>query len=494
LDDSERARVDGVTKDVDGLSEEVRRDGTTVGETARGPRWAVPQSRRQVLKLAVLAGIGTATSAVLAACGIGSGSSSPASTAAGQSTGPTPIPSSPASGTPVAPISLQSWSPPHEDGVDTDQWKQVYAKWNSENPDIQVTEQIFSWDDYSGPKLVTAFAGGVGPDLFITSPGTFMDLANNNVMAPLDDVMADVKSGFQPAALAAASLNGEVVGIPYEIQPLGLFYRKDYLLAAGVQPPTTWDELIEACKAIKATKHTPLVMEVAPGPYQNFTWYPFAWMGGGDVMNADWTQSTMRSDGVVAALDLWGRLIRDGYVPKSIKTYSDDPAQLGNGETAMIIATIYSIAGMSKFPDVEYGVVPLPSPPGGQPVTVYGGFQQNVSSQSQHIDAAKKFAKWLWVENEDWVKGWSCGFRTNVSPIISVNEGCLAKGEDPHVDQMRQVLMPIARSEPRYPKEVVTAVSNAIQAVQFGGSTGADAASKASDVIDAFLKSYKGYH
>jgi len=463
-------------------------------ETSDETPWMSPQSRRQVLKLAILGGVGTAVSAILAACGVGSGSASPASATTAASASVADIPSAAPSGTPGAPVQLKSWSPPHEDAVDTDKWKAIYATWNFDNPDIQVTEEIFSWDDYSGPKLVTAFAGGVGPDLFITSPGTFMDLANNNVMAPLDDIMADIKSGFQPAALAAASINDSIVGIPYEIQPLGLFYRKDYLDAAGVQPPTTWDELIEACKAIKGTKKTPLVMEVAPGPYQNFTWYPFAWMGGGDVMNADWTASTMTSSGVVAALDLWGRLIREGYVPKSIKTYSDDPAQLGNGETAMIIATIYSIAGMSTFPKVEYGIVPLPTPPGGQPVTVYGGFQQNVSSQSLHIDAAKKFAKWLWIDNLDWVRGWSCGFRTNVSPINDVNDFCLAKGEDPHVTQMRQVLMPIARSEPRYPKEVVTAVSDAIQAVQFGGKSGADAAATADTAINAFLKTYKGYH
>jgi multiple sugar transport system substrate-binding protein len=217
-------------------------------------------------------------------------------------------------------------------------------------------------------------------------------------------------------------------------------------------------------------------------------------MGGGDVLNADWTASTMKSDGIIKALDLWGRMLREGFAPKSVKTFSDDPTQLGNGECAMMIATIYSIAGMGAFPKVEYGVVPLPMPNGGQPVTVYGGFQQNVSSKSAHIDAAKQFAKWLWIDNKEWVKGWSCGFRTNVSPIISVNDACLSQGEDPHVDQMRKVLMPIARSEPRYPKQVVSAVSDAIQAVQFGGVSGADAASAAADTIDAFLKTYKGYH
>jgi multiple sugar transport system substrate-binding protein len=392
------------------------------------------------------------------------------------------------------PVTLKLWTPPHEDNVDTQQWKDIYATWNHAHPDIQVVEEVFSWDDYSGPKLVTAFAGGVGPDLFITSPGTFMDLANHNVMAPLDDVLADVKSEFQPAALAAASLNGSVVGIPYEIQPLGLFYRADYLRDAGVEPPKTWDELLAACAAIKGTGKTPLVMEVAPGPYQNFTWYPFAWMGGGDVMNADWTASTMKSDGVIAALDLWGKLLAEGFAPKSIKTYSDDPTQLGNGETAMMIATIYSIAGMRDFPDVEYGIVPLPVPAGGKPVTVYGGFQQNISSQSKHIDAAKEFARWLWVDDLHWIDGWACGFRTNVSPITSVNDYCLAQGEDLHVDAMRNVLMPIARSEPRYPKEVVSAVSDAIQAVQFGGQSGADAAADADDTINRFLATYNGYH
>jgi ABC-type sugar transport system, periplasmic component len=377
---------------------------------------------------------------------------------------------------------------------DADAWKNVVALWNSQNPDIQVTLETIPWDDYMGPKMTTAFAGDVGPDLFVTSAGDFMDLANNNTMAPVDDIMADVKSDFIPTTIEAASLNGKIVGIPYEMDPLGLFYRKDYLKAAGVEPPKTWDDLLAACKAIKATNKTPLVIETSPGAYQNFTWYPFAWMGGGDVMNADWTASTMRSDAVAAALDLWGTLLREGYAPKSATAPSWDSSQLGRGECAMQINSMAGMAGMKDFPDVAWDICPLPIPAGGQQMTVYGGFQQNVSSRSQHIDAAKKFARWLWVDNKDFVRGWACGFRTQGSPILSVTDYCATREIGRRVDYVEKVLLPIARAEPRFPKEVVQAVSDAIQGVQFAGMSAADAAATAADTVDKFLKTYKGYH
>ena len=57
-------------------------------------------------------------------------------------------------------------------------------------------------------------------------------------------------SQFSKPVLDAASWEGKVYGIPQTVDMQMLFYRKSVLSKAGVEPPTTMDELITAAKAV----------------------------------------------------------------------------------------------------------------------------------------------------------------------------------------------------------------------------------------------------
>ena len=378
-------------------------------------------------------------------------------------------------------------------------WEAVIAQWNQENPGIQVEVQSFPMDAYFGTTLPSAFAAGSGPDLFITSPGMALNFVNSGVAAPLDDLMADVKSGFRQNALDAVTVGGHIMSIPYEMEPVALYYRTDILEAAGIKPPTTWDELMAAAEALTTPDRSGLLIETSPGAYQAFTWYPFLWQGGGDVVDADWTQSQMTSDAAVNALDLWGNLINKGYAPKQSKTPSYDIGALARGETAMQISGIWSLADIKAYPDTPFDIVPLPIPTGGQPASVSGGFYQMVNANSPNLEAAKKFARWLWIDNKDWIKGWSCGFsapypeapHTEMAPQLAVAEACGDQG--PYIAKMNDIAN-TARPEPRYPQAILDAVTDAIQAVMFGGSSAQDAAAEADSTINAFLSTYEGAH
>jgi len=51
---------------------------------------------------------------------------------------------------------------------------------------------------------------------------------------------------------------------------------------------------------------------------------------------------------------------------------------------------------------------------------------------------------------------------------------------------------PTGRGEPRYPPEVIKAISDAIQATQLGGQSADSAASTAAATINTYLSSYSG--
>jgi multiple sugar transport system substrate-binding protein len=375
----------------------------------------------------------------------------------------------------------------HDDPVIRDAVK----RWNAANPKIQVKLQTFPADQYSGTKLTTAFAGGNGPDIFWISPGAFINYVNNGVAAPVDDIVD--KSAYNQAAVAAVSVNNHMYSVPFEMEPVALYYRKDSFAKAGLQPPATWDELLAAAKELTGGKQKGIVIEPAPGPYQNFTWYPFLWSAGGEVVDAASKKSALRTPQAASAFELWGKLVRDGYAPKKSATLTADPGPLGRGEAAMQVCGFWAIAQLKAgFPKVDYGIVPLPAAAGGKPMTVYGGWTQMINAKGGAIAQAKQFTKWLWMQDKTFPQQWACRHNSKFSPNPAINQQCADVFDKAPYDIFKNQILPTARAEPRYPDQVVKAVGDGLQAAMFSGKSGEQAAALAADKIDSFLSSYRG--
>ena len=79
--------------------------------------------------------------------------------------------------------------------------------------------------------------------------------------------------------------------------------------------PKTWDELLEVGKKLTNDKRYGVLFETSPGYYQNFTWYPFMWQGGGEFQSAD-GKSAFNSPGVIQALKFWQDAVNQGVAPR----------------------------------------------------------------------------------------------------------------------------------------------------------------------------------
>jgi multiple sugar transport system substrate-binding protein len=388
---------------------------------------------------------------------------------------------------------LQWWkfAADHDDGS----IRKAIGRWNKQNPDIQVNFQTFPVSDYEGAKLTTAFASGTGPDMFWISAGAFLDYVNSGVAQSIDDLFKNNRSQYLQAAIDAVTVNGKIYAIPFEMEPVALYYRKDLLDKAGITPPQTWTDLLDAAQKLTTGHQQGIVIEPSQGVYQNFTWYPFLWSAGGEVVSSDWKSSALRTPAAASAFDLWGQLVNKGYAPKKTSSLTADSGPLGRGEAAMQVCGFWAIAQLkSGFPGVPFGITRIPVPSGGKPVTVYGGWRHMLSSRSQHLDAAKKFASWLWMQDEIFPKDWACQTNTKYSPRKPVNDACSSVFDATPADYFTNQVLPTARAEPRYPDQIVKAVGDGIQAAMFQGKSGQEAASLAADGIDAYLKNYKGAH
>lgn len=364
-------------------------------------------------------------------------------------------------------------------------------QWNKENPDTQVQFKLFPFNDYTGPVLTTAFASGSGPDVFWASPGTFLQYVSSGIAADLSSIFTPaLRQDLLPAALQAVSVNGKPYAMPFEQEPVALFYNKDLLAKYKLSVPKSWEELLKASEVLKKANVTPIVIEPAPGPYQNFTWYPFLWQTGANVADENLSKSTFDSEGAAQALDLWRTLIQKGYAPRTAADCTCNIAStaFASGKAAMIVDGMWAIQMLQEAKKVNFGVTHLPTPSGKNPTTVYGGWTQVVNAKGQNVEAAKKFTAWMWAQGTERPLEWVSKINSKFSPRKSVTAAGKAYYDQAYLRDFRDLILPTAKAEPRYPAEMVKIVGDAIQASMFRNMSGQAAASQANRQLDPYLK------
>lgn len=257
---------------------------------------------------------------------------------------------------------------------------------------------------------------------------------------------------------------------------------------AGVESPQTWDELYEAAKKLTTDDVYGLVLPVEKTGYTLFNFWPFVWMAGADILNEDDSQCLVDSEEMATALDYWGRFYQEGLSPSSLQIGPYDIGNVGTGMAAMQVSGTYVInAAESTYGDVNIGVVPLPHPEGKESITVAGGQRLAVNAQSEHVKEAAEFIFWLFGDEDttrltEWTTKAKFAYPARQS-VIDGNKDIFEEG-------LRKTFTEFygtAKPEPSYSAEVTDALSDMLQGVMFGGSTGAEAAAAAKETIDSAL-------
>ncbi len=100
-------------------------------------------------------------------------------------------------------------------------------------------------------ELIRALASGAGPDVFILPQDQI--LKQKDLVYPLDSRTYPIRA-FQDnfADLAGLYVRPEgIVGLPFAIDPLVLYWNRDLFRNAGeALPPKTWDEFLTAAKIL----------------------------------------------------------------------------------------------------------------------------------------------------------------------------------------------------------------------------------------------------
>lgn len=99
----------------------------------------------------------------------------------------------------------------------------------------------------------------------VVANNSIVPLLNEGLIRPLDDLVAQYGQNLQPNQLI--KIDGKIMAIAFMGNAQHLFYRQDVLEQAGVEPPTSYEDVLAAAEAIRAAgiMEYPLAAANKPG-------------------------------------------------------------------------------------------------------------------------------------------------------------------------------------------------------------------------------------
>jgi raffinose/stachyose/melibiose transport system substrate-binding protein len=287
-----------------------------------------------------------------------------------------------------------------EDAADLDLLDEHLGEFEAANPGITVELESMQQENMR-TVLQTQLRSGEGPDVFSwgSGPGYAGALAEAGLLYDLTDAYTERNWPVYEFAKERVTVDGKIVGVPGDMETIGLFYNADLFAELGIEAPTTLAELETAAQTIKASGVVPLAVSDQEG-----------WQGGHLLSMA--LSSRIGSDGmdallegeqpwtspdVVASLDLWKKYNDQGYLspfPTSL-SYDGASALFYSGEAAMVPTGSWLVPTIEDNVDFEVGYVPFPGEDGPGVFTSGLGSGPYVSANTDKVDAALTFLDFL---------------------------------------------------------------------------------------------------
>lgn len=150
-------------------------------------------------------------------------------------------------------------------GGEGDSFKAVLAGFSEKYPDVKVTYQPAGED--LPTILATSVEGGNPPDLAsLSSPGVIKSFVDKGALQPIDFATDALAENYSESFVDLTTFDGKTYGVVFKgANKSTVWYNTKVFEDAGVEPPATWDELLEAGETIKASGTPPFSIGAADG-------------------------------------------------------------------------------------------------------------------------------------------------------------------------------------------------------------------------------------
>lgn len=316
-----------------------------------------------------------------------------------------------------------------------------HKKFMEKHPNINIEYTMLTVDQFKN-TIVTMIKSGEGPDLFPIPVGLTLNTAvAEGWYQPMNDyVTEDFAKQFDPLSFEEGVTHiGEdwytITEVMPTIQCL-FFYNEDVLTAAGVSElPATYSEFREACRKVTEYGKGNIYGLVDGGKQTNrmdVLARSLAAAAGGKIaattkVLTDNGAAPYDTEEMKQAMEFIKGLADDGSIhPDTINISAPEARELfAHGQAAFLCQGMWCISQWdADYPDLNYGVIPVPAPDGVSDTYVQAGELSpwmGIYKQSKHPKEAAEYLMALYSEEYGYQPG-CVSDGTFVSVIPSINE------------------------------------------------------------------------
>jgi multiple sugar transport system substrate-binding protein len=290
---------------------------------------------------------------------------------------------------------------------ETDLREQYNARFMEANPGVSIKMELLPAGQNYFEKLQTLIASGTVPDLFDMWEGYIQPYARNGALLNLDPLLEQDgevnRANLLPAAIDAASWEGNLyaLSIGFMPGPISLYYNVDHLEAAGAATPSpewTWDDMRTAALQLTIDENGDGVPEQWGLAFDLWfvPWLYWIWSNGGDVFNADETQSTLTATPTVEALQYWADLVNVDKVAVSPSTLAAMQGGLNSfltGAVSLYLGNTWDVATLQEATDLNWKAVLSPKANNGGRTWYEHFWCWGIGAQTRQPDLAWNFAR-----------------------------------------------------------------------------------------------------
>jgi sn-glycerol 3-phosphate transport system substrate-binding protein len=288
-------------------------------------------------------------------------------------------------------------------GSSGEAFQAMVDEFNATNPyDITVEATYSGKYGETAQKIIGALEAGGLPSGGLVPAGPLWTCREGNYL--LEDYLKGPEGldmdDFWPVLWDYNSYGGHICSLPFNNSTPVLYYNKDLMAAAGLDPdapPTTWDELYDMASQIVASGDGLWGVDT-----KNPDWWfkALVLQNGGQIMNEDASAPAFASPAGYAAMEFWKKLVDDGLMPAA--QHKEARNLFIAGQLGFLITSTGSVGKVKAGAQFDWGTAFLPKKekPGA---TVGGAALVMFPSEPAQEQATWRFLKWL-VSPENSVK------------------------------------------------------------------------------------------
>jgi multiple sugar transport system substrate-binding protein len=348
--------------------------------------------------------------------------------------------------------------------------EKVIADFEAAHPNIEIKSEALSFSEIAR-QLVLRVRSGNPPDVAQIAGNDTILMSATGGLEPLDSYLEDgTRDALKPAALSRLEVEGELIALPWNLAPAGLWYNKAIMEKAGLDPdspPGTIDELMTAMAAIKKTQPDviPLGMDTTNRAFALSSNWP--WMRTFGAVPIGEQSTGAGSEEMKSYLAWMRQLAQKDFIDPGRKIGEFRPLAAQDKvafhwDQVLVQGVIQSVNGMSDeaFFD-RWGVTTQPAGSSGEAYSFEGGHQLVMFADSEHKEAAWAFMKYL-ATSPDAIENYTVSYNASLPPLAEAPESIAGELDTPVFNAFLDEIIPTVAEQPYGP--AFAAASTAIMA------------------------------